>query len=98
VIAVAVLMLAKNIIPPIRSQMIMPMEGFLVYRGELSMVQVILAGSAGSLLGTAFWTAILAGLVCALGSQYTPVSEWLNSVSTVLLIGRLSLCLSLDRA
>lgn len=168
--AVAFLMLAENIFPPIPSELIMPMAGFLVYQGKLSMIAVIPAGSAGSLLGTylwylvarrighdrvrrliakhgrwltislddldratdwfqrhggmavllgrlvpgvrtvisvpagltgmghvpfllyslvgtAFWTAFLAGLGYALGSQYTLVADWLDPVTTALLIG-----------
>jgi membrane protein DedA with SNARE-associated domain len=38
-----------------------------------------------SLLGTALWTAILAGAGYILQSQYERVSEWLNPVSNVVL-------------
>ncbi|WP_138935714.1 DedA family protein [Roseovarius arcticus] len=168
--AVALLMLAENIFPPIPSEVIMPMAGFLIYQGKLNMIAVILAGSAGSLMGTylwylvarrigrdrvrrliarhgrwltislddldratdwfqrhgrmavllgrlvpgirtvisvpagltgmghvpfliysligtAFWTTLLACLGYALGSQYALVADWLNPVTTALLIG-----------
>lgn len=168
--AVAFMMLAENIFPPIPSEVIMPMAGFLVYQGKLNMIAVILAGSAGSLvgtylwylvarrtgrnrvrrliarhgrwltislddldratdwfqrhgrmavllgrlvpgirtvisvpagltgmrhapfllnslIGTAFWTTFLACLGYALGSQYALVADWLNPVTTALLIG-----------
>ncbi len=50
-----VLMLAENVFPPFPSEMIMPLAGFTAARGELSIVGVAIAGSAGSLTGAMLW-------------------------------------------
>lgn len=49
------LMLGENVFPPIPSEVIMPLGGFLVHEGTLSMTGVIVVGSLGSLLGTTLW-------------------------------------------
>lgn len=41
----------ENIFPPLPSEFIMPFAGFLVGRGELDFVGVVLAGTAGMVLG-----------------------------------------------
>lgn len=45
------LMLAENLFPPIPSEAILPLAGFLVGRGELGGLQAVTAATAGSLLG-----------------------------------------------
>jgi len=50
-IGLLVLMVAENLFPPIPSEAILPLAGFLVGRGELGGVQAILAATAGSVLG-----------------------------------------------
>jgi membrane protein DedA with SNARE-associated domain len=52
---VFLLMLAENVFPPLPSEMIMPLAGFNAAGGDLSIVGVALAGTAGSLLGTLIW-------------------------------------------
>lgn len=52
---VLLLMLLENVFPPIPSELIMPFAGFVVARGELDVAGVVLAGTAGSLLGTLPW-------------------------------------------
>lgn len=52
---VFLLMLAENIFPPIPSEVIMPLAGFLAGRGDLSLPLTFLAGVAGSVFGTLFW-------------------------------------------
>jgi membrane protein DedA with SNARE-associated domain len=54
-VGVLLLMLAENVVPPIPSELIMPLAGFTAARGQLSLVLVILAGTAGSLLGAVLW-------------------------------------------
>jgi membrane protein DedA with SNARE-associated domain len=49
------LMLVENIFPPIPSEVIMPLAGFTAAEGKLNAVLVVLAGTAGSLLGALFW-------------------------------------------
>lgn len=41
----------ENVFPPIPSEVILPFAGFLVERGELTLVGVTLAGTLGSVLG-----------------------------------------------
>ena len=50
-LGIALLMLAENAFPPIPSELIMLMAGFTAGRGELNMVGVVVAGTAGSLAG-----------------------------------------------
>ena len=45
----------ENFFPPLPSELIFPFVGFVAARGELSIWGVILAGTAGALLGAAFW-------------------------------------------
>ena len=54
-LGIALLMLAENVFPPIPSELIMPMAGFTAARGELNMVGVVVAGTAGSLAGALLW-------------------------------------------
>jgi membrane protein DedA with SNARE-associated domain len=49
------LMALENIFPPIPSEMIMPLAGFTAARGELNIVAVLIAGTAGSVIGTLPW-------------------------------------------
>ena len=48
-------MLLENLFPPIPSEMVMPLCGFLIHQGLLSFVPVILAGLVGTLAGAWFW-------------------------------------------
>jgi membrane protein DedA with SNARE-associated domain len=54
-LGVFALMALENIFPPIPSEMIMPFAGFVVARGELNLVGVLLAGTAGSVAGALPW-------------------------------------------
>ena len=54
-VGIALLMLLENVFPPIPSELIMPMAGYAAARGELSIVGVVLAGTAGSLAGALLW-------------------------------------------
>lgn len=45
------LLFLENLFPPIPSEVILPLAGFLVWRGELGAVQALLASTMGSLLG-----------------------------------------------
>lgn len=54
-LGIFLLMLAENIFPPIPSELIMPLAGFVAARGELNIVLVILAGTAGSVVGALPW-------------------------------------------
>jgi membrane protein DedA with SNARE-associated domain/uncharacterized membrane protein YkvA (DUF1232 family) len=52
---IILMMLAENIFPPIPSELIMPLAGFVAARGELNPVLVVLAGTLGSVLGALPW-------------------------------------------
>jgi membrane protein DedA with SNARE-associated domain len=49
--AIALLMFIENVFPPIPSELIMPLAGYMAGRGQLSMAMIILAGTLGSVLG-----------------------------------------------
>jgi membrane protein DedA with SNARE-associated domain len=48
---VVTLMVAENLFPPIPSEVILPLAGFLVWRGDLGFVPVLGVSILGSLLG-----------------------------------------------
>ena len=52
---IMLLMLGENIFPPIPSELIMPLAGFVAAKGELDPVLVVLAGTLGSVLGAVPW-------------------------------------------
>ena len=54
-LGIVLLMLGENIFPPIPSELIMPLAGFVAARGELDPVLVVLAGTLGSMLGALPW-------------------------------------------
>ncbi|TWI54868.1 membrane protein DedA with SNARE-associated domain [Pseudomonas duriflava] len=54
-LGVLTLMFLENLFPPIPSEVIMPLAGFLAARGDLNIVGVILAGTMGSFLGALPW-------------------------------------------
>ncbi|UXU73887.1 MULTISPECIES: DedA family protein [unclassified Paracoccus (in: a-proteobacteria)] len=54
-LGVFLLMVAENLFPPIPSEVIMPLAGFLAGRGDLSLSLTVIVGTAGSVLGTLTW-------------------------------------------
>ena len=52
---VFLLMLLENIFPPIPSELIMPLAGFVAARGDLNFIGVISVGTAGSVVGALPW-------------------------------------------
>ena len=48
---IVLLMLLENVIPPIPSELIMPLAGFQAARGDMTFWGVVAAGTAGSVLG-----------------------------------------------
>jgi membrane protein DedA with SNARE-associated domain len=54
-LGVFALMALENIFPPIPSELIMPLAGFTAARGELNVILVVLAGTAGSVAGSLPW-------------------------------------------
>ncbi len=51
----AVAMLLENLVPPIPSEVILPLGGFLVQQGQLRMLPAVLACLVGTVLGAWFW-------------------------------------------
>jgi len=54
-LGVFVLMVAEHIFPPIPSEVIMPLAGFLAASGRMSLTLTIVTGTLGSVLGTMIW-------------------------------------------
>lgn len=50
-LGLVLLLLAENLFPPIPSEVILPLAGFLVSQGDLGVIQALLAATLGSLLG-----------------------------------------------
>ncbi len=48
---IALIMLVENLFPPIPSELVMPLAGFLVAQGQFTFFGAILAGTIGSVLG-----------------------------------------------
>jgi len=53
--AIALVMLLENVVPPIPSEVVMPLAGFLIQQGKLELVPTVLAGLLGTVLGAWFW-------------------------------------------
>lgn len=54
-LGVALLMFLENVFPPIPSEVIMPLAGYLAASGELMVLSVIIAGTVGSVAGACLW-------------------------------------------
>lgn len=50
-VGLAVLLLAENLFPPIPSELVLPLAGFFVERGELSFVGALVGSTTGSIAG-----------------------------------------------
>jgi membrane protein DedA with SNARE-associated domain len=51
-------LLLENVVPPIPSELVMPLGGFLVQQGKLQFVPVVVAALIGTVLGAWFWYGI----------------------------------------
>ena len=56
--AILLAMFLENLIPPIPSELIMPLGGFYVYQGQLDFFPVVLAGLIGTVIGALPWYGI----------------------------------------
>ncbi len=54
-LGVALLMFIENVFPPIPSEVIMPLAGYLASQGELHLGAVILLGTIGAAAGAGVW-------------------------------------------
>lgn len=79
-VGIFLLMLVENVFPPIPSELIMPFAGYVAASGELSIFGVMVAGVAGSLLGTSLWyiAARLLGL-----ERFRALCNWFGRVATI---------------
>lgn len=57
-LVIGAVMVLENVVPPIPSELVMPLGGFYVQQGRLELVPVILAGVIGTVLGAWFWYGI----------------------------------------
>ncbi len=85
---IAMAMLLENLIPPIPSELIMPLGGVLVEEGRLDFLPVVLAGLLGTVLGAWFWYWIGRLL------RADRLAAWLGSRGRLLGIGPESLAAS----
>lgn len=53
--AIALVMLLENVVPPIPSEVVMPLAGFLIQQGRLELVPTLFAALLGTVLGAWFW-------------------------------------------
>ena len=79
-LGIFLLMVAENIFPPIPSELIMPFAGFVAANGDLNPVGVLIAGVAGSLVGTFAWyiAARLLGI-----ERFRQLCNWLGRFATI---------------
>ncbi|GAP95942.1 DedA family protein [Leptolyngbya sp. NIES-2104] len=54
-LGIGFLMFAENLFPPIPSELIMPLAGFTVSKGQMNFQYAVLAGVVGTILGTLLW-------------------------------------------
>lgn len=52
---IGLLMFLENLFPPIPSELIMPLAGFTVAKGQMDFILVIIAGVVGTILGAFPW-------------------------------------------
>ena len=55
VVGVGLLMFAENLFPPLPSEIIMPLAGYLSTRGQMPFWAAVAAGTLGSLAGATLW-------------------------------------------
>lgn len=54
-LGIGLLMFAENLFPPIPSELIMPLAGFTVAKGDMNFTLAVLAGVIGTILGALPW-------------------------------------------
>ncbi|MCP9772938.1 DedA family protein [Synechococcus sp. Tobar12-5m-g] len=57
-VLIGLALLLENMVPPIPSELVMPLSGFLVQQGKLQFVPVVVAALIGTVLGAWFWYGI----------------------------------------
>ncbi len=51
-LGIVFLMFVENVFPPIPSELIIPLAGFMVSKGQFTFIDVVVAGTIGSVLGS----------------------------------------------
>lgn len=54
-LGVGLLMMLENVFPPIPSELVMPLAGYVCSKGQMNLWLAIAAGSVGTLIGTLPW-------------------------------------------
>jgi membrane protein DedA with SNARE-associated domain len=57
-VLIGLALLLENVVPPIPSELVMPLGGFLVQQGKLQLVPVMVAALIGTMLGASLWYGI----------------------------------------
>lgn len=73
-VGIALLVALENLVPPIPSEVILPLAGFFVSRGTFQFALVVVAATAGSVLGA--WVLYAVGLYVGKANVYTFVDRW----------------------
>ncbi|RQX04601.1 DedA family protein [Micromonospora inaquosa] len=76
-VGVALLVALESIVPPIPSEIVLALAGFLAHEGEFNVVLVVLAATVGSLVGAL----VLYWLGAALGEER--LKRWLDHIPLV---------------
>ncbi|MCW3814799.1 DedA family protein [Micromonospora sp. DR5-3] len=76
-LGVALLVALENVVPPIPSEIVLAMAGYLCAEGRFNVVLIVLAATAGSLLGAV----VLYWLGAALGEER--LKRWLDHIPLV---------------
>ncbi|MFG1870612.1 DedA family protein [Micromonospora arborensis] len=76
-VGVALLVALESIVPPIPSEIVLALAGFLAHEGQFNLVVVVLAATAGSLVGAL----VLYWLGAALGEER--LKRWLDHIPLV---------------
>ena len=72
-VGVGILTLVETIIPPVPSEVVLPLSGFLAQQGRLSLLWVMVASTLGSLVGA--WVFYALGAVLGLGRSITLLAK-----------------------
>lgn len=81
-LAVAALMVAENVFPPIPSELIVPLAGYQATQGSFPLWALIVVATLGSVVGSTLWYAL---------------GRWLGEERFLRLVDRHGLWLTLDR-
>lgn len=57
-VLIGLALLLENVIPPIPSELVMPLSGFLIQQGKLQFAPVVVSALIGTVLGAWFWYGI----------------------------------------